>query len=81
MVWWRKSLWAESLEAQTSARREWMDERDPHCDMCANKDRTQPIRPVYRCSMHMSCMAGMVGDPLFGFEFERYRDAPQNAGD
>lgn len=82
--WSRKSresnLWASSLEAQTAARQEWLDERDPHCDMCAGKDKVEPIRPVCRCPMHMSCMAGMVGDPLFGFEFEKYKEAPQNAG-
>jgi hypothetical protein len=78
--WHKKNAWATSLEAQTAARREWLNERDSHCDMCADKDDIKPIRPVHRCPMHMNCMAGMVGDPLFGFDFERYKDAPQNAG-
>jgi hypothetical protein len=76
----RLNLETTSMEAQTAARQEWLSEHDPNCDMCAEKDRVQPIRPVYRCPMHMSCMAGMVGDPLFGFEFKRYRDAPHEAG-
>ncbi|MDP9648708.1 tRNA(Ile2) C34 agmatinyltransferase TiaS [Paraburkholderia caledonica] len=70
----------ESMKAHSAARREWLSERDPRCDNCSLHLKQEPQRPVYRCPKCMSCVAGMVGDPLFGFDLEKYREAPQNAG-
>lgn len=61
-----------ALKAQIDAQDAWHAERDPHCDSCAQRLGIEPHAPVYRCAMHMSCMAGLIGDPLFGFDFEKY---------
>ncbi|WP_175952897.1 hypothetical protein [Burkholderia sp. BCC0405] len=79
--WPRKSMHAASVKALYAARQEWLNEFDPNCDMCAAKNNLEPSNPVHRCPWHMTCMAGLIGDPLFGFDFEKYRDAQQNAGE
>lgn len=48
--------------------------RDPHCDACARDLEKEPQRPVIRCPMHCACVAGLVGDPLFGFDFDKYKE-------
>ncbi|PTB28860.1 hypothetical protein C9I56_11260 [Paraburkholderia caribensis] len=65
-----------ALLARIAASDEWLAERDPHCDSCAQRLGVEPEAPVYRCAMHMSCVAGLVGDPLFGFDFEKYSRSP-----
>lgn len=51
------------------------DPHDPHCDGCALALGKEPEQPVTRCAMHCASMAGLVGDPLFGFDFDKHKES------
>lgn len=56
------------IDAQTA----YFKARDSHCDACALDLAREPVHPIVRCPMHCAGVAGLVGDPLFGFDFEKY---------
>ena len=58
---------------------EYFSAHDPHCDCCALGPAGEPTRPVIRCAMHCAAVAGMAGDPLFGFDFEKYKEVSLDA--
>lgn len=63
----------KTMRAHFAAQEAYYAQRDPHCDSCAHKEEKEPLRPVIRCAKCMTCTAGLVGDPLFGFDFEKYK--------
>lgn len=60
-------------KAAMDAHTEWLQERNPHCDSCALKDGIEPKNPVFRCVKCCYCVSLWAGDPLFGFDFEKYK--------
>lgn len=65
---------SEEAQRVIDDRKAYFAQRDPHCDGCSLALNQEPVSPVMRCAMHCSCVAGLVGDPLFGFDFEKYRE-------
>lgn len=62
-----------NLKVSMDSHTAWLAERNPHCDSCSMKEGIEPITPVMRCAKCSYCVSLWTGDPMFGFDFEKYK--------